>query len=117
MRPSIRAAALVVLLSGVSAQGGYCQPKCAFTHYSISNGLSEDGFGYLWIGSKGSGLFRLGSVDRGSPGRCRITGYRYDKTDPFSLSHDNVYSVFEDSSGKIWVGTFNGGLNYMEENS
>jgi len=72
MRPSIRAAALAVLLSGVSAQGGYCQPNCTFMHSSVSNGLSED-------------------------------GYRYDKTDPFSLSHDSVYSVFEDSSGKIWV--------------
>jgi len=67
------------------------------------------------MGSKGSGLFRLEPLGQGTPDRYRITNYRHDDADPFSLSHDNVYSVFEDRSGRIWVGTFNGGLNYMEE--
>ena len=67
------------------------------------------------MASKGSGLFRLEPLGQGPPDRYRIQNYRHNAADPFSLSHDNVYSVFEDPSGRIWVGTFNGGLNYMEE--
>ncbi|HWR75568.1 MAG TPA: response regulator [Bacteroidales bacterium] len=79
--------------------------------------ITQDSRGIIWMGSKGSGLFRLEPVAQGPPDRYRITNYRHDAADPFSLSHDNVYSVFEDPSGRIWVGTFNGGLNYMEEDS
>ncbi len=79
--------------------------------------ITQDSKGNIWMGSKGSGLFRLEPTGENSPCCYRITGFRHDPADPFSLSHDNVYSVFEDSSGRIWVGTYNGGLNYMEESS
>jgi len=77
--------------------------------------ITQDSRGIIWLASKGSGLFRLEPLGQGRPDRYRITNYRHDTADPFSLSHDNVYSVFEDPTGRIWVGTFNGGLNYMEE--
>ena len=65
------------------------------------------------MGSKGRGLFRLEPIGTSSPSCYRITGFRHDDADPMSLSHDNVYSVHEDPDGRIWVGTFNGGLNYI----
>jgi signal transduction histidine kinase/DNA-binding response OmpR family regulator/ligand-binding sensor domain-containing protein len=81
--------------------------------------ITQDSRGNIWMGSKGRGLFRLEPTTTGSgsgSGCCyRITGYRHDDADPFSLSHDNVYSVHEDPEGRIWVGTFNGGLNYITE--
>ena len=77
--------------------------------------ITEDSKGNIWMGSKGRGLFRL-EPDGTGPACCyTITGYRHDDADPFSLSHDNVYSVHEDPGGRIWVGTFNGGLNYISE--
>jgi signal transduction histidine kinase/ligand-binding sensor domain-containing protein/DNA-binding response OmpR family regulator len=33
--------------------------------------------------------------------------------DPFSLSNNAVRSITQDREGGIWVGTFNGGLNYL----
>ncbi|MDZ7635852.1 MAG: two-component regulator propeller domain-containing protein [Bacteroidales bacterium] len=99
---------------------GYLRDNGSFTSGEAMNALiyviAQDRKGNIWMGSKGMGLFRL------EPNRGRtfsysytITGYRHDDADPWSLSHDNVYSVFEDSGGRIWVGTFNGGLNYIEE--
>ena len=77
--------------------------------------ITQDSKGNIWMGSKGEGLFRLEPLEKG-PAYCyRITGYRHDDADPYSLSHDNVYSVHEDPDGRIWVGTFNGGLNYITE--
>ncbi len=77
--------------------------------------ITQDSRGNIWMGSKGRGLFRLEPAGTGSPCCYRMTGYRHDDADPFSLSHDNVYSVHEDPGGRIWVGTFNGGLNYITE--
>jgi len=77
--------------------------------------ITQDSKGNIWIGSKGEGLFRLEPVAKNAVPRFRITGFRHDDADIYSLSHDNVYSVHEDPGGRIWVGTFNGGLNYITE--
>lgn len=77
--------------------------------------ITQDSKGNIWMGSKGEGLFRLEPLASGSSLRFRVTGFRHDDADPYSLSHDNVYSVHEDPGGRIWVGTFNGGLNYITE--
>jgi signal transduction histidine kinase/DNA-binding response OmpR family regulator/ligand-binding sensor domain-containing protein len=77
--------------------------------------ITQDNKGNIWMGSKGRGLFRLHPTDGVSTCCYDITGFRHDDADTFSLSHDNVYSVHQDPGGRIWVGTFNGGLNYISE--
>lgn len=77
--------------------------------------ITQDSKGNIWMGSKGRGLFKLEPTGTSSPCCYRLTGYRHDDADPMSLSHDNVYSIHEDPDGRIWVGTFNGGLNYISE--
>lgn len=67
----------------------------------------------LWIATKGDGLVKAESQGNG---RYKLTRYRYSKDDMYSLSNDNVYSVYEDSQGRIWVATFAGGVNYMTRN-
>ncbi|WP_420316633.1 ligand-binding sensor domain-containing protein [Ekhidna sp.] len=37
-------------------------------------------------------------------------------SNPYSLSHNNVYSLLHDSRGRLWVGTYGGGLNLLQEN-
>lgn len=42
-----------------------------------------------------------------------MTRYQHQEEDIYSLSDDNVYCVYEDSHGRIWIATFAGGINYM----
>lgn len=74
--------------------------------------ILEDHRHCLWIATKGGGLVR--AVPQGNL-RYRLTRYIYDPHDPYSLSHNSVYNLFEDSHGRIWVATYGGGINYVEQ--
>ena len=37
-----------------------------------------------------------------------------DKNNPYSISSNSIYSILQDSAGRIWIGTFGGGLNLIE---
>ncbi|MRR24043.1 hybrid sensor histidine kinase/response regulator, partial [bacterium] len=109
----------VYLFDPERKMAGYLRDNGTFSSGEPFNSLvyviTQDSKGNIWMGSKGEGLFRLEPLASGTARRFRITGFRHDDTDPYSLSHDNVYSVHEDPGGRIWVGTFNGGLNYITE--
>ena len=75
--------------------------------------IMQDSKENLWIATKGDGLVK--AEPQGS-GQYRLTRYEYDEDDTYSLSDDNVYCVYEDSHGRIWVATFAGGINYMIPN-
>ena len=72
--------------------------------------LTEDRSHNLWIATKGDGLVK---AEPQGEGRYRLTHFRHDEADPYSLSNDNVYSVYEDVKGRIWVATYDGGVNYL----
>ncbi len=46
-----------------------------------------------------------------------FTVYKHDPDDPHSLSHNLVSSLFEDSTGMLWVGTYGGGLNRFDRDT
>lgn len=71
----------------------------------------QDKDGNIWLGTKGAGISRMIKVtDR----KYRIEKFVHDAKDPYSLSHDNVYSICQDSRGRIWIGTHEAGLNLLE---
>ncbi|WP_373827926.1 hybrid sensor histidine kinase/response regulator transcription factor [Bacteroides heparinolyticus] len=72
--------------------------------------ILQDKKGNLWIATKGDGLVK---AERKGDARYELTRYRYRRDDIYSLSDDNVYCVYEDARGRIWVATFAGGVNYM----
>jgi ligand-binding sensor domain-containing protein/signal transduction histidine kinase len=85
------------------------------THYipnaSNENALSEgtnvdsiykDAAGYLWVGGGACGLDRLD----GRTGRFKH--YRYNPDDPNGLMSDNVFTIYGDRNGHMWVGQQNG---------
>ena len=75
------------------------------------NGILVDRAGILWIATS-DGLNRL---DRRTG---RYTRYRHDPADPFSLPKDRkVWSLYEDRSGNLWVGTAGGGLWRMDRST
>lgn len=63
-----------------------------------------DRYQALWVGSSNNGI-RVTEEN----GEKQI--FMHNPSDPYSISNDKVYSLFEDSGGTIWVGTANGWLN------
>jgi signal transduction histidine kinase/ligand-binding sensor domain-containing protein len=85
--------------------------------------IYNDRSGVLWIGTNGGGLDRLvlseaeglrgvlseaEGLDRGDD---QFIHCRNDLFDPHSLSRNDVWSIYEDRGGVLWIGTFGGGLN------
>ena len=66
--------------------------------------------GTLWIGTaKGLNKFiPSANPDSSMPS---FDHYQHDKANLLSLSNNFVYSIFEDRSGVLWLGTIGGGVN------
>ncbi len=60
--------------------------------------IYKDAAGYLWVGGGGSGL------DRFDERTGRFKHYRHNPDDPNSLISDNVYTIYGDRNGHMWVG-------------
>ena len=69
--------------------------------------IYKDAAGYLWVGGGGSGLVRFDERTG------RFKHYRHNADDPNSLISDNVYTVFGDRDGDMWVGQ-EGGLSRFD---
>jgi signal transduction histidine kinase/ligand-binding sensor domain-containing protein/CheY-like chemotaxis protein len=77
--------------------------------------IYEDHSGTLWIGTHGGGLNKF---DRKTETFVR---YQHDENNPLSLSHNQIYwgsngnrSIYEDSTGTLWISTYGGGLNKFD---
>ena len=77
----------------------------------IAYSITEDAARDIWIGTKGEGVYKLTRKDNGNS--FDILHYKNRADDKYSLSDDNVYSIFEDKNGNIWIGTYGGGLNLI----
>lgn len=76
----------------------------------------QDKKGNIWVGTKGDGLFLLKPRDAAARSYT-VEQFTNNKSDLYSLSNNIVYSVHEDSKGRIWVGTYGGGLNLFDPES
>ena len=62
------------------------------------NSIYKDPMGYLWVGGGGCGLVRFDERTG------RFKHYRHNPDDPNSLISDNVYTIYGDRDGHMWVG-------------
>ncbi len=69
-----------------------------FTEYAITS-LEEDNDGNIWIGTYGGG------VDILLKNTNQIINLVYNHTNPYSLSSNEVLSIYRDHSGIMWVGS------------
>jgi len=105
-------AALLAIFSNLNADDLHLW----FKNISIKEDLSQnsgncivqDKYGFMWFGTE-DGLNRYDGHE--------FVVYKNNPAEPHSLADSYILSLFEDSQGILWVGTYNGGLNrYDREN-
>lgn len=72
---------------------------------NLTYSMLVDHRGFIWFGT----MFGLVKYDGQN-----FKVYRHDPFDSTSISFDDIISLFEDNSGKIWAGTWGGGLNEFD---
>ena len=98
---------VLAMSSGLFAQ------DIQFDHLNKSDGfpsdwiysLVQDQQGFLWVG----GLTGLSRYDG-----YNIKTYRHNPLDSTSLSNNYVNALYADRGGRLWVGTWGGGLNLFD---
>ena len=75
------------------------------------NTLFQDKHGFIWIGT------RLGGLNRYDPTTGLFTHFVNDPGNASTLISDRVQVIFEDSQGRLWVGTSEGLDRYFPSNN
>ncbi len=70
--------------------------------------LEEDAEHRIWVGTKGYGLHIFDSKTKKS---VFHSAYQRSSNDKGQLSHNSIYDILKDNKGRMWIGTFGGGLN------
>lgn len=74
--------------------------------------LMQDSQLNIWIGTRGDGLYKL--IPQKKPFTYKVLNFKNNPANPYSLSSNDIYSVFLDKNNKIWLGTF-GGINLIDQ--
>jgi len=75
--------------------------------------IKYDSKGKLWVGTWDSGLYYFDNIE--SLKKNIHKKVLHDQDNELSLSSNIIYSIFEDNSGRLWVGTFGGGVNKLTQ--
>ena len=92
-------------LGYLNREGGVGSTK---TDLSRIYAITSDPQGRIYLGTRLDGLYVL--TPQGT--RYHMSHYTHQPDDPYSLSNDEVFSLFPDGSD-VWIGTLRGGLNLM----
>jgi ligand-binding sensor domain-containing protein/signal transduction histidine kinase len=74
---------------------------------NVISALYADRDGYIWVGSRGTGVDRLDQRTQ------QFEHFSHDPSDPNSLASNSPHMVLEDASGLIWIAT-EGGLSRFD---
>src|SRR6187402_1747893 len=72
----------------------------------LINDMIQDREGFIWIATKG-GLNRYDGYS--------FTIFTTDPQDSGSISSNAVSTLMEDSKGRLWIGTYDGGVNIYDK--
>jgi len=99
----------------IAQQLKYPFPSLGGLVYNVYS-MFQDSHGYIWLGSKGAGIaVSTTPVLRGA-NYSNLSFHRYEniENDSSSLCNDNIYCIDEDKQGRIWFGTYGGGLCFTQ---
>lgn len=76
--------------------------------------LAEDNNHRIWVGTKGNGLYVFDQQTQQI-----IHHYKHDNNSKSNrqLGHNSIFNIMKDSKGRMWIGTFGGGINLVQETS
>ena len=102
---------LAVAILPAFAQSAFAYTN--FRHLTTADGLSgaqvfsvlQDQNGYIWLATE-SGLDRYDGYD--------FKSFTHNPSDPHSISANLVRALCADAQGRLWVGTFGGGLDVFD---
>lgn len=85
-------------------------------NHSFVRAIAQDQHGYLWIGTR-SGLNRSNKVFDGISdfSDMSFNHFRHDNSDDTSLRVNNIFALHRDQLGKLWVGSYGGGLSVLND--
>ncbi len=72
--------------------------------------LRTDKYGKIWIGTENGGLFVF------NPTTGITEHFVNDPFNPKSVTGNSIYNIFQSEDGIIWVGTYNQGVCFYDEN-
>lgn len=70
--------------------------------------LTEDWQGNIWLGSENNGLFIY------SPKTGGVQHIRATETEPNSIAHNSIWSLYRAKNGVVWMGPFKNGLSFYD---
>ena len=73
----------------------------------------QDKIGNIWLATKRQGLFRL--RPKGARNAFQVENYIHNPSNPYSPANNDFYSVTQDKWGRIWAGSYGGGLHLIDE--
>ena len=82
------------------------------SNYNGVYSILEDKDGNIWLGTKEIGLFQLKKT---GANHYSIHHFEHQTNDPYSLSSNSIYAIFQDSRNNIWIGCYGGGLNLLAQ--
>lgn len=97
---------LMVFKDGVSIESPLIEP-IPFNSGVYSIFRSKDGA--MWFGTKGNGLFKAIPVDS-TAHKYKLSNHYFEKTILKSGGSNSIYCIMQDRKGRLWAGSFGGGL-------
>lgn len=99
----------------ITQQLKYPFPAIGELVYNVYS-MFQDSRGYVWLGSKGAGIAVSTAPVTRLTNYSNLSFYRYTniENDSTSLCNNNIYSIDEDKQGRIWIGTYGGGLCFTK---
>lgn len=99
------------MLGRLSLSGKIVSKENTDTQIGKVYNIFQDRSGNYWISTKGNGVYHLVPQKDGT---FKISHFLHNPSNPYSLSGNDIYFVYQDQKGRIWIATYGNGINLVD---